>query len=200
LIGAASQLQSDRRPIVARSFWLVQRIHRSWRADAPADKPLSPLQKMGNPFGYGKLGDYELDYMGAAEFEFGAIPEAFKRLQDAGKGIVLTEWEYKGHALDFLYIEKDGEPFDAWTDWAEGRRRDEYSGKTYETRPFDGKERPYELEERLNGATSPRFGDDWRTHVWWALEENVMWAFKEDGHLHKMLESMGRAETVSLRG
>lgn len=185
---------------MARSFYLVQRIKRSWRADALPSKKDTPLAKLRNPFGYGHLGDYDLDYMGSAEFEWGAIPEAFDRLRNAGKGVVLTEWEYRGQALDFLYIEKNGEPFEDWTRWAEGRRIDEYTGKEYDERPFYGKEKPYELEERLNGATAPRFGDDWRAHVWWALNEDVMWAFHDDGHLPRMLESMAETKAVALRG
>jgi hypothetical protein len=178
---------------MSRDFYLVQRIKRSWRADHPAGENVSPLAKLRNPFGYGTLGDYDLEYMGSAEFEWGAIPEALKRFQDAGKkGLVVCEWSYGGHAFDFLYREKDGEPFEAWTDWAEGRRRDEYTGKVYEERPFYGKEPPYELQERIDGATKPRFGDEWRTDVWWGLGENVMWAFRDDGHLPRMLESMVR--------
>lgn len=186
---------------MARDFYLVQRIERSWRADAPPEKLTSPLAQLGNPFGYGKMGDYDLDYMGAAEFEWGAIPEAYDRFVKAGKSLVVDEWEYKGHKLDFLFIETAGEPYAAWTDWAEGRSApDEYNGKVYEQPPFYGKERPYELEERLNGADKPRFGDDWRTHIWWALGENVMWAFTEDGHLPRMLESMAGPKKVALRG
>ena len=182
-----------------RQFYLVQRIKRSWRADNPS-KADSPLAKVANVFGYGTLGDYDLEYMGSAEFEWGAIPEAFDRLRKAGNRLVLTEWEYMGHVFDFLYREKDGEPFEDWTRWAEGRPIDEYSGQEYEERPFYGKEMPYELQERLDGAEKPRFGDEWRTDVWWALGENVMWAFHDDGHLTQMLESMHRTKEVSLRG
>lgn len=185
---------------MARSFYLVQRIKRSWRADNPARDGESPLAKIRNPFGNGTLGDYDLDYMGAAEFEFGAIPEAFKRLQDAGKKISLVEWEYGGHILDVLYRDKDGEPFEDWTRWAEGRPLHPYNGRELSERPFYGKERPYELETRLNGEKPPRHSGEWGTHIWWALGENVMWAFHEDGHLPKMLESLGATKAVTLRG
>lgn len=181
---------------MARSFYLVQRIRRSHRADHPIGENASPLAKLRNPFGYGTLGDYDLEYMGSAEFEWGAIPEGLQRFREAGKkGLVLCEWNYGGHDFDFLYRAKDGEPFDAWADWAEGRSRDEYSGKVYEERPFYGKETPYELRDRLDGK-QPHAEYGWRTHVYWALAANVMWAFKEDGHLHRMLESMGQKETA----
>lgn len=162
---------------MSRSFYLVQRIHRSWRAD-------------------GHLGDYDLDYMGAAEFEWGAIPEAFKRFQDAGKKLELVEFEYGGHTFDFLYRKKDGEPFEAWTRWAEGTEWAVHYGSP---RPFYGCETPYELQQRLNGEKP--WGGEWRTHVWWALNENVMWAFRDDGHLLRMLESLGATkDDVVLRG
>lgn len=173
-----------------RSFYLVQRIQRSWHADNPVTENASPLARVRNLFGNGTLGDYDLEYMGSSEFEWGAIPEALGRLKDAGKnGLVLAEWNYGGHDLDFLYREKDGEPFQAWSDWAEGGKHDP---------PFYGKETPFELRDRLDGKEPPSWSDgQWRTHVYWGLNENVMWAFKEDGHLHRMLESMGQTKAAS---
>jgi hypothetical protein len=145
------------------------------------------------------MGDYELDYMGAAEFEFGAIPEANNRLAKAGKDLVVVEFEYKGDEFDFLYIGKEGDPSEEWIDWAEGRYTDSFNGKTYEVTPFDGKEMPYELERRLKGEEpfDPERG--WSTAIWWALGANVLWAFKEDGHLLRWIKSMGSAPTEFLR-
>lgn len=182
---------------MSRQFYLVQRITRSRRpASEAADATDSLL--VTDVFGYGHLGNYDLDYMGAAEFEWGAIPEAFDRFKEAGDKLTVCEWNYGSHTFDFLYRTQDGEPFEDWTRWAEGRPIDEYSGKEYKEPPFYGKEKPYELERRLKGEAP--FGDEWRTHVWWALGANVMWAFKEDGHLPAMLASMVETKSVRLRG
>lgn len=168
-----------------RDFWLVQRLSLSpYKRHAEA----FPKAKVkSNPFGYGRMGDYELDYMGAAEFEFGEIPKANNRLAEAGKDLVLTEFEHKGHTFDLLYIGAEGDPVPTWKEWAKGKP------------PFDGKERPYELEQRLNGKEPWSKERGWQTAIWWALGANVLWAFKEDGHLHRWIESMGSAPTEFLR-
>jgi hypothetical protein len=180
-----------------RPFYLVQRLRLSPFKRHEEAFPQAKVKS--NPFGYGRMGDYELDYMGSAEFEWGAIPEANNRLAKAGKDLALEEFEYQGHTFDFLWIGKEGEPFAEWVDWVEGRAHDRYTDRTYEAAPCEGKERPYELLERLGGATKPRYGDDWCTAIWWALTGNVLWAFKEDGHLTRWIESMGTAPTEFLR-
>lgn len=158
-------------------FYLVQRLKRS------------PWAVKSNPFGYGRMGDYELEYMGAAEFEFGAIPEANNRLANAGKDLKLSvgDHNYGGRLLDFLFIGKEGDPFEAFCEWAEGGG---------DLRAFYGKERPYDFEKKL---TEPgyKYGGD----AWWALAANVQWAFHdgENGHLLRMLTSMGSAPTEFLR-
>lgn len=178
-----------------RRFYLVQRIKRSGVADIPEAKRTG-LQKIDNPFGYGKLGDYNLDYMGSAEFEWGALPEAFDRLAKAGKGIATDTFEHNGHKLDFLWIKKEGDPFGDWVAWVEGQPRTNRYG-TVSRSPCEGKEFPYELLDRLAGKEPSEWG--WRSDVWWALSENVMWAFHEDGHLFRMVESM-HSGAVRLRG
>jgi hypothetical protein len=137
--------------------------------------------------------------MGAAEFEWGAIPDANNRLAAAKEDLVLDEFEYGGHTFDRIYIGKEGDPTEEWIDWAEGRFTDPYNGETYEVPPFDGKERPYELERRLNGEKPFDKEDGWRTAIWWALTGNVLWAFKEDGHLPRWIESLSTAPTELLR-
>lgn len=183
----------------SRPFYLVQRLYES---PYRRDKPGSALstKKGSNPFGGGRMGDYQLDYMGSAEFEFGAVPEAGQRLAKAGKGLVLAEHNYGGHLLDFLYIAKEGEPFDAFADWAEGREYDEHTKKWYDVRPFDGKEPPYELRQRLNGEDPPKYRDGkWHDALWWALRGNVVFGFHEDGHMEKWLASMLVAPTEFIR-
>lgn len=50
--------------------WLVMRLKRPW-AEVQRDK--------------GFDGFFELDYMGASEYEFGAVPDSLKRIRKGGK-------------------------------------------------------------------------------------------------------------------
>lgn len=179
-----------------RRFYLVQRIKRSRVAEIPVEKRKG-LQKISNPFGYGNLGDYELDYMGSAEFEWGAISEALKRFVKAGKGITLEQREHKGHALDFLWVEKEGDPFEDWCAWVDGKP---YRGRygEYARRPCEGKEPAWELRDRLDGKEEPEWG--WCADIWWALDEIVMWSFSGDDHIVRMLESMQSGPKSRVRG
>jgi hypothetical protein len=182
----ATRLKPDGRPM--RRFYLTQRIHRG-RLTETTPSERTGIQKLGrNPFGYGNLGDYDLDYMGSAEFEWGAIPEALKRLAKTGWGITYAERNYRGHALDFLWITKEGDPFEDWCAWAEGKPRTDRYGYSCQRRPFEGKESVYDLAQRLAGREPDEYG--WRTDIWWALTENVMWSFAGEGHIEAMLTSM----------
>jgi hypothetical protein len=188
-------IKSKIEPRYSADFYLVQRLR---EAPYKRHQEVFPGAKVkSNPFGYGRMGDYELDYMGAAEFEFGAIPEANNRLAKAGKGLTLGEYTYGGHTLDFLWIKTEGEPFEAFADWAEGKRTSEYG--THEDRPFFGKEMPYELRERLDGKQPFDKERGWHAALWWALRANVIWAFQEDGPMGRWIESMGSAPTEFLR-
>jgi hypothetical protein len=177
-------------------FWLVQRIKRSPYQRHVEAFPNAKVKS--NPFGYGRLGDYELDYMGAAEFEFDAIPEANNRLAKAGKDLALSlgEREYQGRALDFLWIGKEGDPWERWVAWANGDPYTSEFGICERSRGFEGKERPFDFERKLSEPDYEYGGD-----VWWALNENVQWAFHdgEDGHLLQMLRSMQSEPVEFLR-
>lgn len=175
-----------------RPFYLVQRLYES---PASRYKETFPNSKIAsNPFGYGRLGDYELDYMGAAEFEWGAIPKAANRMYEAGDGLVFQTHTLLGNNLIFLYIEEEGDPTEEFDRWV------------IETR-CDGQEPAYTLHDRI---TNPEgFAKKMaalkyhrETTVWWALNENVLWSFvEEDGssHLEKMMASMQEVDSEFLR-
>lgn len=160
-----------------REFYLVQRIKFSPLRKPEPGKELTPLQIIANSggFGGGRLNDdFVLDYMGSSEFEWGAVPRAAKLFKEGGK-LVRGEFEYGGHTLDFIWRDKDGEPFEDWVAWVEGGLR--------------GKESSAELEYRLKGERPPWWRDEserpWETAMWWSLEDAVMWGFKEDGHVER---------------
>jgi hypothetical protein len=177
-------------------FYLTQRLRFS---KFKSERNERSGKRLVNPFARKGFGDYELEYMGSAEFEFGAIPEAKERLAAAGDGLMLAEFTYGEHRLDFLWIESEGEPFDVWKDWVEGRRW--FDGRQESTIPLEGQERPWELEKRLAGEQPPKYMyGSWSTDVWWGLEGNVLFAFAdEDRHLHRLIESMDGAVAVLAR-
>lgn len=176
----------------SRSFYLVQRLYES--PHERFAKTFSDAKVKSNPFGYGRMGDYELDYMGAAEFEWGAIPEANNRLAEAGDDLTMLRHEFNGHNLIFLYIGKEGDPTEGFDNWVNTR--------------CDGKEPAYDLYERLTDPHTwmerqAKLGKYARTtEVWWSLRDNILWSFvDEDGssHLEKMLASMSSEPVEFLR-
>lgn len=183
------KLRRQRTPI-ERRFYLVQRIKRMPWAEAKTFYEQFGPKVVSNPFGSGgRWGDYELEYMGAAEFEFGTVPKANNRLAEARKDLRVGQHEYNGFLFDFLWIGAEGEPFDDFDRWARGER----------SRPFWGKETPYRLREVVEEGKPI---EDCTTSVWWSLLDNVQFAFagtdEEPGHLYRMIESM-REAPVRLR-
>ncbi len=100
-----------------KPFYLVQRL-----------MPGLPGGRV-NPFGYGVLGDYALDYMGSAEFEWGALPDSYNRFDGAAS--VETGWMEMGAIslpggkkstndgvkVEAIWITADGEPWDRMIEW-----------------------------------------------------------------------------------
>lgn len=174
-----------------RTFWLVQTLHRQPWAEVKDFYSRPGVKVKSNPFGYGRMGDYELDYMGSAEFEFGEIPKANNRLAEAGDDLLLGQHEYKGITFDFLWIGAEGKPFADFDKWAKGSKS---------RRPFYGQETPWRLREVL---VEGKPAADCETAVWWSLIDNVQFAFAgtddEPGHLIQMLSSMGEAPVEFIR-
>lgn len=163
-------------------FWLVQRL--SYSPQKPPEK-VTILDKLGEALGGGRFSDdFTMDYMGSAEFEFGTIPEAAKKMLERGPWeTAIFEYVHpeSGHIskLDFLWCQRDGDPTVAWKAWVEGG--------------MDTKERPYELPYRLKGEVpkwiriEPGEGWQWETALYWALNECVVWGFNEDGYIEKLI-------------
>lgn len=165
-----------------RRFHLVQRLEH--RPEVEIENP-TPLQRLFQAGGFGgRLNDlFVLDYMGSAEFEFGEVPRASKRLSD-GKVALLYNFEYEGPAgivkLDFLWRAKDDPPMLDWERWVKDG--------------MDTKESPHELPHRLNGTKPGWWRDDddpprtWETALYWSLGDDVMWGFSEDGYMRLLVE------------
>jgi hypothetical protein len=150
----------------------------------PKGRDETILEKLGNAFGGGRLNDdYVLEYMGSAEFEFGAVPEAAKTIQGAKRPMMGThDFVHENgtrSTLDFLWRGEDGDPFEAWDAWVR-------SG-------MFTKEHPHELRYRLAGETPTWWRDDddpprtWETAIYWSLDDAVMWSFAGEGHIARLL-------------
>lgn len=165
-----------------RRFYLIQRMYES--EPGKYDK-MSGGRVDHNPFGYGRLGAYELDYMGSAEFEWGAIPDSTKRFGEAGNSLMMAEHMLSGHSILFMYIEADGDPWEDFLKWFNGDRRT--------------KEEPYGFIRKVENKEE-RFED--KTTIWWSLDDDVMWCFApkegEKSHIQKLLDTMPTAKN-SLR-
>lgn len=163
-------------------FYLVQRC-----------LPARNYQALGfrrNPFGYGGMGAFELDYMGSAEFEFGAIPESYNRLYKAGDAGNLGhgEVEINGKVIEFVNIHSDGDPSAALTNWVTKQK-------------CDGKEPAGDFYQRIFDQEND-YRKAHRTAIWWSLNDDVMFAFKEDGMLEELFKSLAdpNSPAPSFRG
>jgi len=132
------------------ALWLVQRCKRD----------TSPLP--------GLDGVFRLDYMGSAEFEFGAVPQSLKRIR-AAKGRKVQEAQINGRTV-YVYGGKAERAafFEALPGWA--------------ARGCPGKEMSY-FHQHLTGSTERWVPD---VDMWWALREDVM--FTLDADIAKSIE------------
>ena len=131
---------------MARDFYLVQRVCEGWN-DPDVSKD---------------LGGYRAEYMGSAEFEFGAMPQSFRALRDA-KEIEVGSFMLSKRPFTAVWIKSDGNPAEDLQKWVDGGCR--------------GKESAHLLDV-IEGKRD-KYND---TVIWWALEENVI--FGENGGPH----------------
>jgi len=121
----------------------------------------------------------ELDYMGSAEFEFGALPasiRAFFQLADEGRELevrILESIQYKLTPLKILSVLTDAE-FEEYAVHLQSL----FSGtiRTKEWTNFSEKELQ-ELETRDYGS---------KTNLWWDIDNNVFFSFKGN-YMHNVL-------------
>lgn len=99
---------NDKKESTMRSSWLVQRLEKPWSLGQIKDNPFA----FGGGLRNGGLsseamdllrGVFSFDYMGAAEFEFGAVPKA---LQEIAKNIDLETFEASSFTFPLKKVEK----------------------------------------------------------------------------------------------
>lgn len=189
------------RSVLYHGYWLVQRLQLSPAAryaHLPKDSPMAKATGTHyNPFGYGRMGDYEADYMGSAEFEFGALGQAYKRFSDAPdveRVVLPVTFKKQTHDIEFVYPQStehteqdqrfDEKEFQAWV-------KDNCPNKD-----------DWSFRRRLEGEDDEYI---MRTGIWWALQPDVMWAFADDrtpegeAHFDRLFGSMAAGEKIVLR-
>lgn len=143
-------MKTEQTTFTDRSFYLVQRLT---RRDRPGMK--------------GFDGAFGCEYMGSAEFEWGAIPESLTRIRQAKKIGIHTGRVTRRETTVPVFVVGDVKRIDqapdaltAWmvADYPRGKEM------TYFPEAVEGTRKDYQN----------------RTHAWWSLDDDVMWALDSD--------------------
>lgn len=131
-------------PRPANRFYLVQRL-----------KPTTFTARAGFD------GFFSCEYMGSAEFEWGALPDSLRRMRAAK--LTRTSAEVNGTTVYFVHPKSNTSVVDDFLEWLTAPGRFPHS-----------KEQTY-LPEILAGSR-PEYVE---TIAWWSLDDDVMIAIDE---------------------
>lgn len=159
-INTAATIRDDRLNSQVVNPYLVQR--------GKIERPLGSFRG----FRFSKAVD--LDYMGSAEFEFGALPSALRKMQ--------ALWPlYKVHRYDAVKINVDGREYVLRVlTWFQGDQIDQYAGKLLTMRQGD---------IRTKERTEFNFPDGQlpgRTDIWFDLDNLTVFSFDKNFMNHVM--------------
>jgi hypothetical protein len=118
----------------------------------------------------------EFEYMGSAEFEFGALPQSFRRIEeqaDAWRCRVVDEIKWIDRTPLSVYSALTDEEFAEYVGYLERLRWPEKRGRLYlkESTHFEESYRPY---------------SKWSvTDFWWDIDNDVMFGFHRD-FMHRL--------------
>lgn len=118
----------------------------------------------GNGPGFDGL--FSLDYMGSAEFEWGAIPDSLKRIR-ASRKIAMHEGAVTRKGITApVFVIGDRKVIASIPDQLTAWLVDDYPR---------GKEMTY-FPQRIEGTASEYM----RANAWWSLTDDVMWTLDRD--------------------
>ena len=138
-----------------RQFWLTLR--------------LTPQTRQHRRAGFD--GVFRCEYMGFAEFEYGAIPKSLRRMRDASN--VLTVLPIDGQNVYFVHAEGI-DPIDDFLEWFTDPGGPRSKDETY-------------FPDVLAGTQPEWVG----TRAWWSLTDDVMWTL-DAGLADEMLMQVNR--------
>lgn len=117
---------------------------------------------------------FTLDYMGSAEFEWGAVPKALKSMRRKPASIESVTVDFPAGARTVHFVGPRGvsENAEPMAEWARGE-----GGRRY---PFFGKEWTH-FDHAVAGEAYPYS----RADAWWDLQNDVAWSL--DKHVATQL-------------
>lgn len=143
------------------NFWLVQRLEEAHKGRH--DNPFQDDDNVASTLN----AQFNLDYMGAAEFEYGAVPKSGNRIAKTARHlrivthqIVTPNFEESVHFI--CTSEQEEGLLPEWHEWAKNPQTKE---NTFYFNSRDG---------------WPYTGEYARNYVgWWALNEDIIWTREE---------------------
>lgn len=141
-----------------RNLYLIQR--------GTINRPIAPLGK--------RLSEaVRLDYMGSAEFEFGALPKSFRAMDNSGVSVSEAPTiSDRGHTLMVLHPFKSDEDFAA------------YCSKLADLRDPNSRTRCKEWHGFKEGFGSKPWERGIAPDFWWDIDNHVMWSFDHEFMSH----------------
>lgn len=135
--------------------------------------------------GVGSIDDVvRFDYMGSAEFEFGALPKSLKRMTSNADKLSVYEFIHcvSGITKAPLYIISIGEIDDDYLEHILSMAKGELRLK--EASNFN------DAVKGVDFLGEPINKDSWSScDVWWDIENDIMWAFGAD-EIKRVLDSL----------
>lgn len=170
-----------------RRSWLVQRLKRPYLGDSPLGK--DPLFAFGGGYKNGGLSDnamdflrevFAFDYMGSAEFEWGAVPEALQTIAKSAKTLVASSFSIPLSEVTPHWRDTSPAPDGQATVYVLCRR-DWVADVEARIRQWAGEERS-DLKEclELSGSLRPFNKWDGETAGWLELDNGFMFFTDHD--------------------
>lgn len=112
----------------------------------------------------------ELDYMGSAEFEFGALPKSFRRIEAAGAGWVCR----------LVNEIKEGDtPLRVWSEFSD-EQFEEYKVFLHRLRDPNAHGGPLRTKEGVRFEHNYSHSKYFVTNFWWDINNDVMFGFHKE--------------------
>jgi hypothetical protein len=167
LVQRLNQLPPPREPASPIEGALMTIGANGWGSVSPMDSDLDPVRRAGLGF----------DYMGASEFEWGAIPDSAKRIiSNVSRLAVVTNTLVRPtyeEPVHFVCTDEQAETvLPIWHEWSKNPRSLE--------RPNYFKDADYDHISKYNDVVA-----------WWALNEDIIWT-REQGLAEKIKEGFSQ--------
>jgi hypothetical protein len=134
---------------------------------------------------------YRGDYMGASEYEFGALQSCFKAMRDA-KELAIAHTVVDGQPVAMLYVAANGDPTDDLHAWYGPDPKDKYARRcrckasSHFDDAVDARKAGNVREQLQTESGLDRDNMFAETATWWAIGDNgannVIFGFSDEPH------------------